>query len=344
METYIRWYFLQVKAWCKKRENWFVLAGLMLLFFCMTKIQLPNGQNVRIGFVAQGQTSEELQNALDQMDSVFEFCAYKEEEKLKKDVAAAKLECGFVLDSQFEKKLQAGDTRRLFICYSSTLSNKQSVAQETLYAAFFQLYSDTFLKDASKEIFEQPDTMVQEMLVEKNHAYQSSDEIFSAELTPISVQDQKNKQEQTYPLQGVAAVLLFLLLFLEQGKKFDASASHVTAALELSQRRIFRYLHTLAAGTIPCMAILLLILTSKASRGITCECVSMFIFWGFGSLYITALGSLFKNETTFTVWGIPFAVAQLLLCPVFVDLSAYIPAVGILANLFPVEWYLCLFG
>ena len=61
------------------------------------------------------------------------------------------------------------------------------------------------------------------------------------------------------------------------------------------------------------------------------------------ALWMVVAGAAFQKELSYSAWTMTLILAQFLLCPVFVDLTQYIPAIRYIRLLFPVGVYLELY-
>lgn len=75
------------------------------------------------------------------------------------------------------------------------------------------------------------------------------------------------------------------------------------------------------------------------SRGVVIELFRMFLLVFIGALWVSIVGGWFRSSMALSAWVLAFVVIQLVLCPVLINISAYLPAVDYIKYLFPLGWY-----
>lgn len=96
----------------------------------------------------------------------------------------------------------------------------------------------------------------------------------------------------------------------------------------------------LAAGTVPAVAGLVLLLCSRESRGLLREISAMLLLLAACIVWIWIVGKWIQNLTSFTSHMFLLVLINLVFCPVLVDIAAYIPALKFVRYFFPVGIYL----
>ncbi|MBO5460611.1 MAG: hypothetical protein J5983_02285 [Ruminococcus sp.] len=344
MEKYITWYTLLLKAWLKRKTSWLLLAGICMIILLVSQIHLPSANNINVGIASSNdEYGQKMMEALKEMDSIFTFVEYDNAKKLTKDVEAGRLECGFILEEDFQERIQKDDLKDIVTYVCTPQTTKGEVVKETVYAAFLQVYGEEILIDNEETVFGRKNEAITSMLLEEYQHNLKNSRLLEMKTEIVSADNMESVAEETadvLPVQGIAGALLFLMLWFEAGRKFEKSGSYVYAALDMQNRNIFEYCGYLAAVTIPAVITVLLILLLGQGRSVWKEMLAMMVFVFIGCLWILAVGKLFKKSTTFLSWAMTIVLIQALICPVFVDLAVYFPALGLIRKIFPLEWYL----
>lgn len=344
MEQYITWYTLQLKAWLMRKNSWFMLIGILLVIVLVSQIHLPSVENIKVGILpADDIYSQKMVNALDSMDSVFEFISFEDQEELINEIVAGNLECGFVLDEEFEKHVQDDDLRDIMTYICTPMTAKGEIVKEAVYAAFLQVYGEEILVDNEKSVFGRENGAITNMLLEEYHMNLENSRLLEMNTEIVEVKNDAGESKDkfpVFPVQGLAGTLFFLMLWLECGRKFEKTGSSVYAALDRQKRTIFEYCGYLAAATVPAVVIVLMIEILGKSRGTIEELLAMVIFVFMSCLWILFVGKSFKSSTSFISWAMTIVLVQVLICPVFVDLGEYFPALVYIRKVFPLNWYL----
>ena len=272
---------------------------------------------------------------------MFEFIVFETESELQKALETAEIDSGFLFSEQFEEKAEKGRTKGLITFLQTPFSAKGTVAKETVYAAFLERYGEEILLDGRKEIYGEERKDLVPFLLEKNDEYLKSGEFFRTEVEEISVQETSGQEGLTdiYPIQGVMGIFLFVLLWMTFGRRFEGNGRGICLALDRKRRKKFEYLGYLAAATIPSVTGISVIMAAGESRGMVIELFRMLLLVFGGALWVSVVGAWFRSSMALSAWVLAFVVVQVVLCPVFVNLSAYLPAVKYIKYLFPLGWY-----
>ena len=342
MEKYITWYRFLMKAWAKKKSSWIQLVGMVLVILLIIGTQLPDANNTVIGICNQdGEFVEDVIEKLENKESVFQFKRYEEPEKLREAVVEGKVESGFIFEEGLEEKLEKSRKNKLITCISTPLTTKSAVARETVFVAFLERYSEDILLEQEEQVFGKGSSEISEMLLEKNQEYLNGDKIFRMDFEEVEssgkVQEQKS---ETFPVRGMIALLIFIMILMEHGRKFEQKACAVEKALTTREKMCFEFIRYLASATIPALVGICLLVYAGNGAGILKEVVGMLLMVVISALWMVLVGKLFRNSITYASWIMTIVVANVLLCPVFFDLSEYLPAIRYVNCIFPVGIYL----
>lgn len=336
------WYTLQLKAEMKRKTWWIIPAAMIAFALLVGQMRVPDGENVSVGlYLAEDPMAEEIAAGLRQRESVFEFIVFETESELQKALETAEIDSGFLFSEQFEEKAEKGRTKGLITFLQTPFSAKGTVAKETVYAAFLERYGEEILLDGRKEIYGEERKDLVPFLLEKNDEYLKSGEFFRTEVEEISVQETSGQEGLTdiYPIQGVMGIFLFVLLWMTFGRRFEGNGRGICLALDRKRRKKFEYLGYLAAATIPSVTGISVIMAAGESRGMVIELFRMLLLVFGGALWVSVVGAWFRSSMALSAWVLAFVVVQVVLCPVFVNLSAYLPTVKYIKYLFPLGWY-----
>lgn len=364
---YITWYALSLKAWMMRKTSWLMTVGLVAIIILVQGIHIPDAENTKVGVcVSDDIYGAKIGQTLVQADSIFEFVICENDVKLQEDIEAGHVECGFIFDEDFENLVRNGQTQDVITYLCTPMTVKGEVAQETVFAAFLQIYGETVLYDSEPLIFGSHDEERMALLLEKYQYYLENSSLFTLNTEIVDVSDteitnaaefgtaaagggnaadvkenaNEGAQVSVFPIQGLAGLLLFLIMWFNCGRKFEKTGCSVYAALNTRQRNVFEFCGYLASVTVPAVISLVLILCMKQRRGVMIEAAAMIFFIWISALWVLAVGRCFKNSTTFAAWALTIVLIQAVICPVFVDLAQYVPALYYIRRLLPLGWYL----
>ncbi|NBJ02870.1 hypothetical protein D3Z62_22900 [Lachnospiraceae bacterium] len=340
MAQYKIWYALQLKAWLKRKTSWLQVLGMILLVLLTAHIHLPDADNTRVGVCgAEDEYADSVLESLRSGDSIFEFVEYPEEEDMRRDMVSGRIECGFLFPEDFQERIWEDRLKNSVTYICTPFSAKGLVAQETFYAAFFEGYSKKILIGSEEEMYGRSSEKLTEALLEKRDDYLYDREMFCMDIIETAQpRGEAGASGEVRPVQGMTGLFLFAILWMAQGRKFDGNGNGALSALDWRRRRRFRYLGCLAEATVPAAAGILLILSAPGHRGIGAEISSMVLFVLVCSFWVPTVGSLFHNSTSFAGWTLTILLVQMAVCPAFVDLAEYVPALKVIRWGFPLGW------
>ena len=345
MEKYITWYRLLLKSWMKKKSSWLQLVGMVLVVVLVAGIRVPDTNNTVIGLCNKdGDFAEDVIENLQNRESVFQFNAYTDENEMREAVIRGELESGFVFQKGFEKALEQGKPKNLITFLTTPLTTKGAVAKETVFAAFLERYSQEILLGQEEQVFGEKSEEISKTLLEKNQKYLAGDELFRIDFEEVTANaGESEKKTETFPVRGMIVLLIFVMILIDHGKKFEQKDCSVEKALTGREKIGFEFLRYISAATIPALAgIVLLVGTGNAVFFIK-EVLGMMLFIAILGAWMVLVGRLFRNGTTYASWIMTLVVGNLLLCPIFVNAAEYVPALRYINCVFPVGIYLKLF-
>lgn len=345
MEKFITWYGLLLKTWIKRKSSWLQLAGMVLVVLLIAGIHIPDTNNTVIGLCNRdGAFAEDVIKKLQDGESVFQFVVYEDEERMQEAVIRGELESGFVFKKGLAKSLEQGKRKNLITFIITPLTTKGAVAKETVFAAFLERYSQEILLEQEEQVFGKESDEISKALLEKNQEYLNSDELFRIDFEEVAANSSEVEEgAETFPVRGMLVLLIFVMILIEHGKKFEQKDCAVEKALTGSEKVYFEFLRYLSAATIPAFAGIVLLAGTGSGTLFLKEVLAMMLFVVILGVWMVLVGKLFRNGTTYASWIMTLVIGNLLLCPVFVNAAEYVPALGYLNCIFPMGIYLKLF-
>ncbi len=348
MERCLIWYRLWMKVFIKKKSYWLQLAGMILLLMLIASVSLPDSQNIMVGICYNdGSYAEKVGHKLIDNNSVFDYKQYENADQLYDDIVSGNVECGFIFSDDFDTQIEKGNLKNSITYITTPLVAKGEIVKETVYSELLRIYSDEILKKSESDIYGNKDEERINKLLEQNHFFQEGSYVFQLEIEEVAITNQGGviaEEGKTYPIQGMVGIIIFLIMFLAYGQKFDDKGSMVQKALNKREQFIYGYINTIAAGTLPAIVgiILIIFLADGNGRGIFVEILKMLLFLLISGAWIMIVGNLFRKSTTFAASIMSITIANLLICPVFMNFDMYVPAIKYVSLIFPLGIYLYL--
>ena len=337
METYIVWLQVFLKQQLKKPLYWLQLLLLLVGIYCVATIRLPDAGNCMVGYCYEQMYAKDwLVPELNAQDQTLNFNFYTEKKELYKDVASGRIDCGFVLPVHL-------NTDSVIESVSSPMSTKSALAKLTVFCACYRIFSEDILSDADRRLYTEADLQREKLLLEKNREILGSDRVFDVQMIEVPVEGSAGKKNaDRLPVQGIAGIFVMMIMPLADGMVFEPDNRGFLKALPTAQRRYMRIIYSLSAGLLPAAVSLVLISFTDCSRGMVTELISMILLILWTQLWICLTSGRQRDPERYHVELVLFLLVQLLLCPVFMDLSEYIPALKFIRLLWPLGIYMYL--
>ena len=341
MQKVIIWYGLLLKRNIKQITAWLMTAALILLMLVVQGIHMPSVKTMMIGLFCEqdGNIEKILCEDLENSHSQFTFVTYQDKEQMYQDVQSGKMECGFLIQGNFTKRVLQNNWRKCVTFIANPFTTKGEVAKETFFAAFFREYSGQLLAQSEKEIFTTQDQKRLEKMQKSSDDFLQSD-FFYTDIVPVDTKVKKVQDNHgTYPVQGIFAVFLLGIMYFANAKRYEPKGIWVQHAFPNRERFLFACVQELAVVTIPAVAGFVLLLFVPQSRGQGQELLSFVIFLAYAIIWTALYAKIPSGAEGFLAYGIVMMVLAVIMCPVFWDVGAYIPVMRYLKYLIPAGVY-----
>lgn len=351
MEKRINWCLMLCKLWLLKPIMWVQMAVLILLLWLVGSVSVPQPDHLDVLLCNEdGAFAQNLIERLKHSTGAFQFREVESRDALFKELSAGNAECGFICNQGLEAGLKQEKTQGCVTFVSISGSRKSAGAGETFYQELFSMYSDLLLEHRAAEIFEPKDLPeALNFMKERNAYYQDSDRVFRVIYETVEQTDNRAAQAVgaaaepkggTDPVRGIAAIVILLQMLMICGEEKAPGGAGFEACLPAGARMEFR-LQKYLIGAVPlAITSLTAYVFLNVNQPIIFESLKMIGFLLFSAVWVLLIGGRFKNRAAYYGWLCPLIGLNLLLPPVFFQLSAYVPAVRWLNYLLPVGVYL----
>lgn len=289
---------------------------------------------------------------------VFDICG--SEEEVKRQVAAKRAECGYVFPKDLFERLDEGRYTRSIKSYGSAQTGMQTICDEVLFAEIFSVYeemtfgeqiSSWFLTesteaDSLEETGEQTAKRAEELMEKYLHngsTFQFTYEDYQTEEPKDSreaVQTAK-RDEGTggiVPVRGIMALMIYLCALCGT---LDALEDEAAGRVQrLHKKWMFQTFTVLVPALFMGVAALLVFAVTGNLKGIGTEIGGMVFYQMLLIIYCSILKRIWKNEEQFSGVMPVLVLSAAVVCPVFVDLSVFLPVLKVLEKLYPLAYYL----
>ena len=339
MEKIIVYYRLLLKDICKKKTTWFSVGAMIFLVLLILGIRIPAQNNTKVGLVpGKSENAGQIYELLQNENGVFDVQTYENEENMKADIASGKLVCGFCVAEDLDRRMEEGKVKESVKYITGPMEVKGEVAKETFYSAFLVAYSDELIRQKETEIYgtKDPERLARiqeemERLLTEEEVFQIKQEYVQTGQTPMMQNTAKN-----YPVQGTVGILILIFMFLSAEK----GRSVFNKVLYPGEKLVFDYIRQMTSAVPVAVTGLICILFSGQSRGVSAEVCWLLVLIVYGGMWNMILAGMNKSETGLVSVILVRIILMILVCPVFVDLSQFVPALQFIRSILPLGIYL----
>lgn len=302
----------------------------------------------------------EIEGRLLDREGAVAFTVCDSEEEVKRQVAANQVQCGYVFPEDLLERLYEGCYTRSIKSYGSVQNGMQTICDEVLFAEIFAVYekmtfgeqiSSYFLLEGTEKKFSDKDGEQiagrAEELMEKylynGSTFRFTYEDYQTEQTENSreaVQAAKADEgpDGIVPVRGIMALMIYLCALCGT---LDALEDETAERVQrLHKKRLFQIL-TISAPAFIMEAIALPVFAVTGNlRGIGTEIGGMVFYQTLLIGYCCILKQIWKSEEQFSGVMPVLILSAAVVCPVFVDLSVFLPVLKVLEKVYPLSYYL----
>lgn len=360
----VTWFLLSCKRYGKRISFLLILLLLPSGMAVLGALEKDKPQEIRIAVYVQegqeeelgGQLAKSLSNRTSE-DGMFHFYLCREEQQLRDDVASRRAECGYVIESGLEGKLDRNDYKRCITVYSAPSTVTAKLSTEVVFSVMMELYNRNLLEDYVErgELFEaagasgSPErTEAAEKAGALYDAWIGSGKTFHFEYASPDSQgnaeaDSPLSSSAIFPVRGLVAVCIFIVGLY--GAVTTGIDEQKGLFLPLPYR--FRIPCRIAciAGPV-CMAAisgLLAIRAGGSGQEMLKELAAMGGYVVLVTAFASFLGTVCRKPQILCCLIPFFIIGSLIFCPVIVDAGRFLPAFRHIGKLFLPYYYLALF-
>lgn len=344
------WFVLLFKRQLLRPFLWVIALFMALSVMAVHFVTAPSANNKRVLLYSEnsGESAysygskliDSLITASDKEDTIFEFELADTYEELIEAVTSGSAECGFVLTDDFDEKIALCDTDELIEYVASNYTTKGEVAKETVFSEFFEIYGRILIDSKRAEIYGSDDEELRDFLLAEYDRLLLGDEVFNADYQTVEGVHATSDEKKMQPVRGLVMILITMALLLNGSEKFYGTASTVSRALSFKERTRFEILLYIAGVIVPAAVGFVLVRILDPSIGFFADIFLFVIFSFFAVMWTYLFGKLVNNGISYMAWISTLLIAQLVICPVWQDVSDYVPSLKIVSYLFPAGAYL----
>lgn len=347
MKRLLYWLYLLVKRQLKNPVIVVVLIAMPVAALIINHTaSLKEAKPVRVGIALEDSdkiammTRDYLVNG----DYSVEFYEAESKETLEQDIMNKNTECGYVVGAGLKSKLDSGsysDVIELIICKSDFVS---SMTDEIFFSAMFKAYSPEIAVNYvnSVEKFQKHAGKAEEEIRKGYEEYISGDETFRIDFKVIgdaqgSVSQLEDKTGQ-FPLRALLMILVYIGGLFGIVEYYIDKNSGTFITLSHAYRVAGKPVYAFISCVFFAVSAIITLAVAGQLKGAT-DILNMAVYVIAVTLFAWLVSVPVRSANAMISLIPVVLIACLILCPVFVNITAYVPfAKYIRALLLP--WYM----
>jgi len=341
----ITWLF--IKRLIKNPAFIFILIIMPLLVTMFNNVNSKEENSIFVGvYYEKDELSKSVCENLKAKEGYIKFLVYDNKEEMTNEVQAKKLECAYIFPSDFKDRLDNYKIKKIITCIEAPSTILSSLSDEIVFSEIIREYGkniavnfakekNIFIGDGENNIknisenYERFNTP--ESTFSINYRYINTDEINSSKITD---------KNTTYIIHGIIAILILISGLLGAVKWFGDEKRGLYSSFNSKAKIIVGFISILAPTILMALSGIITIYLSNTYSDMFREVISMilYVLLVVGFSYLLKL--LVKSGTDICAILPVIIIGTLIFCPVFIDLSNFIPFISWINKLFPEFYYL----
>ena len=357
MNKWITWFGLSCKRQLKKPLFFILLFMMPFGMWMFHQAETGSSDKIAIALFADGDAwNEAVAETLTEGEHSFEFYLCESKEALLEDVASRKAECGYSFPAGLRERLREGDYRRSIRVAASPATVADKLSSETVFAGLFEVYGRELLREYSQsgEAFEGetvPEGSTEALFEEQRwqelealyETYLENGSTFAFEYeTANGAAVEKHSVRAVFPVRGIGAVFIFVMGLAAAITVGEDERRGLFSSVTDWKKRGFMMAQLSASVFLSCVSVFVCLLASGGVRGALAEAGALAAYGILTAVFSYALLILVKNPLVISGLIPFFILGSLTTCPIFADLSAFVPVLGVIRHFFLPYYYLIL--
>lgn len=337
------WFYLSLKRQTKRLVFLLLLIALPSGLWFFRKAEKTETDSIAIALYAgESEWNHQVADELLSGEHSFEFYMSHSEEELREDVAARRAECGYIFSEDLLEKMETGRYRRSITVVTAPSTAVDKLSSEVVFSGLFSVWGRSLLETYSREGEPfQGEKEVWKRLEPLYDTYLENGSTFSFQYETEGGTDLgKPSMKQTFPARGMTAVFIFVIGLTAAVTACEDEKRGLFSSLSGIRREAVVLACLAAPVFLACVSGLAgLILSGEADKSSwILEWGRLLLYGGMCTVFSWGVCRIVKNPLTIACLIPFFAVGSLVFCPVFIDLSLFLPGASFAAKFF-LPWY-----
>lgn len=341
------WIYLLIKKQLKNPAILVLLIGIPIVSGIAANMNSLSGKPVpNVGIVVNDNDSiaVDTANSLINGDYSVKFYISPSRDELKKDIMNKKAECGYVFGENLSEKILNNTYEGSVELIVNSSDFIASMTNEMVFAAMFKNFAPDVAKEYLKksDIFSRNKDIAITRFEQNYEKYKNSDETFHIDFSmlddsmeTVEIKDSTGR----FPLKGIMAVLIYVAGMFGMVTYYMDKEKGTFVTMTESMNRVGRVLYAFIPTLLFGISAQLALLLSKDEAVLT-DVIKMPLYIIAVTAFSWLLGCILRSSRKLISVIPVLVIACFVLCPIFVNVSAYVPALKYVARLLVPYYYI----
>lgn len=341
MAKKITWFLILLKKHCRKKSFWCMCFLLIFSVYQIEQIALPDDENYNVGFYSvDSEYGSQMFASLNKRNEEYNYVLFQSEKDLEEAVVAGRVKCGFALCNDFDEKVSMETEEQAITFYVQKKDAITNTIFHTIYAAFLQEYGQQIILDHEEKIFGTVSKEREQKLKQNYKDLFEEQALFGIKETVVYVDDKEQIDSTIWMIRGIVGLFVFICLFFICVEHCWENEEFIGAYMAWNERWKYILLDYITGILGVSIVGFLVIRMTNPDIAFGKDIIAFTGYVGCSILWILVLDFVCKNKTRLFQYGMGLMVLQIILCPMFFDLSEYIGAVKWIRMIFPMGIYM----
>lgn len=272
-------------------------------------------------------------------------------DELKNDISSKDTDCGYVFPENMTQILSSGNYRSSIALLASPSSVMDALSSEMVFNALFQCMGKEIALNYIKEnsAFAEIQKPALDYADRQFDYYVNGPATFHVEFQTLDVSSQDadspavkeyNANNSVFPLRGILSILVYIAGMSGSVLWLSDRENGVFITVPRAFSSAGRVLYPLTSALLFAFASVLSIIAQGGHKGVMHEISSMLVYVLLISIFSAFISCLIHKSRLLAALIPILALCSLVICPVFIDLSSYMPFIAIIRKLLLPSYYL----